>query len=47
LIVIGPLPQCISEYSRKSEILFYAIRFSQQTFKFDRRPIADHSDALH
>jgi len=47
LIVIEPPASMHLEYSRKSEILFYAIRFSQQTFKFDRRPIADHSDALH
>jgi hypothetical protein len=26
------------EYSRKSEILFYAIRFESRGFSFDRRP---------
>jgi hypothetical protein len=47
LIVIEPPASMHLEYSRKSEILFYAIRFSQQTFKFDRLFIPDHSDALH
>jgi hypothetical protein len=46
-MVIEPPASMHLDYSRKSEILFYAIRFLQQTFKFERRPIADHSDGLH